>query len=198
MTPAPPTGPADRALVSAAKAGSVRAFEDLVRRHERAIFVFLCRMADDPAQAEDWTQEAFVKAWSRLNQCRDEDAFRSWLYAIAARTALVGRRGAGRSAARDTAWAELRAETELPGAATAALDLQAALQRLPDKDRVVAALIFGAGLTHAEAAVALRLPLGTVKTRANRARARLAEILDAWRPRASAGETETADPGRPE
>lgn len=196
MISSPPNEPDDRALVGAAKAGSVRAFADLVRRHERAIFVFLCRMAGDPAQAEDWTQEVFVKAWLRLKQCRDADAFRSWLYAIAARTALAERRRAGRAATRDTAWAELRAEAEPAGAAAAALDLQAALDRLPDRDRVVAALIFGGGLTHAEAATALRLPLGTVKTRAARARARLTGMLDAWRPRAS--RTETLEQGRPE
>jgi RNA polymerase sigma-70 factor (ECF subfamily) len=192
----PPHEPDDGALVGAAKAGSLRAFADLVRRHERAIFVFLCRMAGDPAQAEDWTQEVFVKAWSRLNQCRDAGTFRSWLYAIAARTALAERRRSGRAAARDTAWAELRAGPEPAGAAAAALDLQTALARLPDKDRVVAALIFDAGLTHAETAAALRMPLGTVKTRAVRARDRLAGMLDAWRP--SVARTETPGRGRPE
>ncbi len=192
MVSGPPNAPDDRALVGAAKAGSVRAFADLVRRHERAIFVFLCRMADDPARAEDWTQEVFVKAWSRLKQCRDSEAFRSWLYAIAARTALAERRRSGRSAARDTAWAGLQqAEAEPAGASAAALDLQAALARLPDRDRAVAALIFGGGLTQAETAAALRLPLGTVKTRAARARSRLTNMLDAWRPAAAGTETST-------
>lgn len=153
-------------------------------------------MADDPAQAEDWTQEVFVKAWSRLKQCRDADAFRSWLYAIAARTALAERRRSGRAVARDAAWAELRTETEPTGEAAAAIDLQAALARLPAKDRVVAGLVFDAGLTHAETAAALRLPLGTVKTRAARARDRLTTMLDAWRPPTAA--SGVADKRRPE
>lgn len=172
----------DEALIEAGRRESVGAFAELMRRHERAVFIFLCRMADDPGQAEDWAQEAFLKAWPKLGQCRDPGAVRSWFYAIAARTALDHRRQMRRGVVRDAAWAFLRENADLGEATEALVDLQVALARLPDRDRLVAALVFGAELTQAEAAVALHLPLGTVKTRMNRARGRLAELLHAWAP----------------
>lgn len=138
------------------------------------------------AEAEDATQEACVKAWLTLWRFRPGAPFRPWLVRIAINEARNRRRGAGRRAGlvlrlgpeAAGAGASPSAETEaLAGAERARL--AAAVGRLRADDQLVIGARYFMGLSEAEAAIALGLRLGTVKSRLSRALGRLHTELEA-------------------
>jgi RNA polymerase sigma factor (sigma-70 family) len=166
----------DAPLVRAARGGSQAAFGRLVERHQQGLRGFLRRSCG--ADADDVAQDALVTAWSTLGRLRDENGFRSWLYGIAWRKAQTRRRSAARSARRDGEWL---ADGE--GEGTSALDpadrmaLEAAMADLPADQRAAVALCLAEGWTHGEAAEALGLPLGTIKSHVARGRDKLLAAL---------------------
>lgn len=164
--------------------GDPRAFGTLVRRHQGRIRAQLRQLLrDDPATADDLAQETFVLAWRKLEQFRGEARFSTWLHRIAHACFLQHRRsraGAARPTApeaTDTGLAVITGSPEL------GIDLDTALNQLPEPQR--SALLYCAqlGLSHEEAATVLDLPLGTVKTHVTRGKARLRELLRDWSPR---------------
>ncbi|NEX91371.1 RNA polymerase sigma factor [Caulobacter sp. 17J65-9] len=167
-------------LIAAARAGSAEAFAALVRRHQQAVRGFLRRAGGDVAEADDLAQEAFIAAWSRIGAFHGRASLRSWLCAIAWRKLQTARRGAQRTRARERHVAQLEpSTTRLDPASDARLDLEIALAGLEPEQRAALALCLGADFSHAEAAHALGLPLGTVKSHVARGRARLAQALGA-------------------
>lgn len=175
--PAAPMASAhDLELVALAAAGNRGAFGELVRRHGSAVRGLLRRMGADAALADDLAQDAFLAAYEQIAEFRGEGTFQAWVRRIAARLYVRRWRGDKRF--------DLHAETPEPEAdapkpsAGDRIDLEGALHRLPDVERVCVSLCYGAGLSHAEAALALNLPLGTVKSHVKRGldrlRARLA------------------------
>jgi RNA polymerase sigma factor (sigma-70 family) len=171
----------DAELVAQARRSSQVAFARLVDRHQRALRGFLRRACGgDHALADDLAQETFIAAWSRLRAYRGEASFRSWLCAIAWRKAATAVRGAARGARRDADWLQAEAQTRGDGAAPdARLAVERALAALPPEQRAAVALCLAADFSHAEAAVVLGSPLGTVKSHVARGKARLAELLGA-------------------
>lgn len=167
---------ADEALVAAARAGSSAAFARLVDRHQRPLRAFLRRTCGDWALADDLAQETFLTAWSRLGALKSGASVRAWLCGIAYRKHLTTRRARGRDRARDAAW-----EAEKPPSSGAMSDerltLEAAMAGLPPDQRACVALCLAADFSHAEAAEALGLPVGTVKSHVTRGRARLLQAL---------------------
>ncbi len=168
--------PVDQALVQAARTGSPRAFADLVARHQAGVRAFLVRLCHDPAEAEDLAQETFLTAWSKLGTVRPDANVRSWLCGLAWRKVLTARRGRARSAARDRQWLDTRPAFDTP-AARDQMAVRAALETLAPDQQAVVALCLAADWSHAEAAEALGLPLGTVKSHAARGRAKLLEAM---------------------
>lgn len=162
----------DQALAQAARAGSSRAFDELVQRHQAAVRGFLRRVCADPAEADDLAQEAFLTAWSKLGTLRPDASVRSWLCGLAWRKAMTAQRGRARSAARDRQWLDTRPEFDTPAARDQVAVRQALLTLAPD-ERAVIALCLAADWSHAEAAEALGLPVGTVKSHIARGRAKL-------------------------
>lgn len=162
----------DEALVAAAQAGSAEAFSRLVERHQQAVRAFLRRACGDWATADDLAQETFLAAWPRIGRLKAGGSVRAWLCGIAYRKHLTARRSTLRGRARDAAY-----EAERIAPATGALDdrlaLEAAMAGLPADQRACVALCLAADFSHAEAAEALGLPLGTVKSHVTRGRARL-------------------------
>lgn len=156
----------DLELVALATAGGRTAFGELVRRHGSAVRGLLRRMGADPAMADDLAQDAFLAAYEQIAEFRGEGTFQAWVRSIAAR--LYVRRW------RRDKHLDFHAETpELgdegpPSNAGDRIDLDEALRRLPEAERVCVSLCYGAGLTNAEAASALNLPLGTVKSHVKR------------------------------
>lgn len=168
----------DHELIEAARRGSSVAFGRLVDRHQRAVRAFLRRALGNEAEADDLAQEAFVTAWERIGAYRGEAAFRTWLCGIAWRKLATARRSWARSSRRETEWMETEAlERPTGGQADQRLALEAALASLPLEQRAAVALCLGGEFSHAEAAQALNLPLGTVKSHVARGRTRLLQVL---------------------
>ena len=130
------------------------------------------------SEAEDVTQEAFVKAFKALPRFREGAPLRPWLMQIVANEARNRRRSRGRRerlAVRVAAQAggDPGSPEDLALGALSASELRAALARLDDRDRTVIAFRYFAGLSEVEAAAALGVPAGTVKSRLSRALERL-------------------------
>lgn len=168
----------DEALVAAAQAGSTEAFSRLVERHQQALRAFLRRACGDWAQADDLAQEAFLTAWNTIGRLKTGASVRAWLCGIGYRKHLTARRSAGRSRARDAAYEAAR--TDPPGdAPDERMALERAMAELAPEQRACVALCLAADFSHAEAAEALGMPLGTVKSHVARGRARLLSVLGA-------------------
>lgn len=170
--------PADDAeLVARARAGSDAAFAILVGRHQAAVRGFLRRtLGGGWAEADDIAQDTFLVAWSSLRTLKEPAGIRAWLCGIAWRKAKDRLRSSLRGAVRDAAWLE---SVNLPVgvAAEDRLALAAAMRDLAPDVRACVALCLADGWPHAEAAAALGLPLGTVKSHITRGRARLLKAL---------------------
>lgn len=175
----------DVELCSYAAAGERRAFGELVRRHGSAIRHLLRRMGAQPAEADDVAQDALLAAFERIAEFRGEGTFAGWVKRIAARQYL---RRLQREK-RLTAIAAEQPEAE-EGAADAdaehRIDLDEALKTLSPAERLCVSMCYGAGLSHGEAADALNLPLGTVKSHVKRG-------LDKLRARMAPGSGSTVE-----
>jgi RNA polymerase sigma-70 factor (ECF subfamily) len=164
----------DVELCSFAASGERRAFGELVRRHGSAVRGLVRRMGAAASEADDVAQDAFLTAFERIAEFRGEGTFAGWVKRIAARGYL---RRLQRE--RKLAALALDAPSE-PGSqdAESTIDLDEALKTLAAPERICVTLCFAAGLSHTEAAEALNLPLGTVKSHVKRGleklRARLA------------------------
>jgi RNA polymerase sigma factor (sigma-70 family) len=155
----------DLELCSLAATGERRSFGELVRRHGSAVRGVLRRMGAQGAEADDVAQDAFLTAFERVSEFRGEGTFAGWVKKIAARLYL-------RRLQRERRLGAMTAEAvedEAPRSdADAAIDLDGALQALNAMERICVTMCFGAGLSHSEAAEALNLPLGTVKSHVKR------------------------------
>ena len=157
----------DVELCTHAATGERRAFGELVRRHGSAVRGVLRRMGAQAAEADDVAQDAFLTAFERIAEFRGEGTFAGWVRKIAARLYLRRMQRDRRLGAFATD--EIEDEPDLGGGdADAAIDLDEALKVLGPAERLCVTLCFGAGLSHNEAAEALNLPLGTVKSHVKR------------------------------
>ncbi|MGZ3402318.1 MAG: RNA polymerase sigma factor [Phenylobacterium sp.] len=172
MSPASP----DEALVAAAQSGSTEAFSRLVERHQQALRAFLRRACGDWATADDLAQETFLAAWARIGRLKTGASVRAWLCGIGYNKHLTSIRSASRERARATRYEEGRDET-IDAAPEDKLALEKAMADLPPEQRACVALCLAADFSHAEAAEALDMPLGTVKSHVSRGRARLCQAL---------------------
>jgi RNA polymerase sigma factor (sigma-70 family) len=170
----------DEALAREAKRGSSHAFESLVRRNQSLVRGFLRRLCSgDSALADDLAQETFVMAWRRIGSFEAKGSFKGWLCRIAYTQFLQNRRSAKASARREEAvMAEAATMQDDRGAAEARLDLDRVMAVLSPEQRAAMALCYGEGMSHAEAAEALGLPLGTVKSHVMRGRAKVLAEFD--------------------
>jgi RNA polymerase sigma factor (sigma-70 family) len=173
----------DAALVARARAGDRDAFGVLVTRHQRAALRTAFAIGGSESEAEDVTQEAFVKAFRSLRRFEDGRPLRPWLMQIVANEARNRRRSRSRRERLAVRAASVggrpsgSAEDLALGEVTAG-EVRAALARLDDRDRTVIALRYFAGLSEAETAGALEVPPGTVKSRLSRALDRLSAELE--------------------
>ncbi|WP_397413787.1 RNA polymerase sigma factor [Phenylobacterium sp.] len=157
----------DVELCRFAVSGEGRAFGELVRRHGSGVRTLLRRMGAQPAEADDVAQDAFLTAFERIAEFRGEGAFAGWVKRIAARLYLGRLKRDRRLKALDDAGIDLETpgEADEPGDR---LDLDEALKGLSTAERLCVSMCYGAGLSHNEAAEALNLPLGTVKSHVKR------------------------------
>jgi RNA polymerase sigma factor (sigma-70 family) len=157
----------DVELCSHSAMGERRAFGELVRRHGSAVRGVLRRMGAQGAEADDVAQDAFLTAFERIAEFRGEGTFAAWVKKIAARLYLRRLQRDRRLGAMTAEAVEDEAEI-VHGDADATIDLEEALKVLSAAERLCVTMCFGAGLSHTEAAEALNLPLGTVKSHVKR------------------------------
>jgi RNA polymerase sigma-70 factor (ECF subfamily) len=163
------------------------AFETLVHRYERELFAYLRRFLGDAGLAEDVFQSTFLAVHRKRAKYVEGRPFRPWLYAIATNQAIDTQRRnrRHRMASLDRAirdgdgsFAASVADDHPTGDDTVAQRdaeawMLAAIERLPEPLRRTLALVYRSGLKHREAAAALGIPVGTVKSRVNTAIGRL-------------------------
>ena len=173
----------DAELIERARGGEIVAYEELVRRYQ-AVAVRTAHLIAPDGDAEDATQEAFVKAYAALARFRPDAPFRPWLLRIVANEA----RNRRRSATRRTGLAlraveDRRPDDAAPSPESAVLagerrsTLVNAVNALRDEDREVIAVRYFLDLSEAEAATTLGIPRGTVKSRLSRALGRLRDQI---------------------
>jgi RNA polymerase sigma-70 factor (ECF subfamily) len=175
----------DTELVAQARQGDEVAFEQLVLKHQRYVFNLAYRVLGDYTEAEDMTQEAFVRVWRGLSGFRGQARFTTWLYRIVHNLCLNRLPGLQRELLQTEPLEEVLAD---PGPSPADLFavreqmafLHAQLDRLPEKYRLVLTLRYLQHLSYDEIAAALEMPMGTVKTHIHRARRLLRERLSQW------------------
>jgi RNA polymerase sigma-70 factor, ECF subfamily len=171
--------PDDAELLHRHVAGDSEAFGELVRRHRDRLWAVALRTLGNPDDAADAVQDALLNAFRRASSFRGDSAVTTWLHRIVVNACLDRMR---QSASRPSvAWAE---EFDPPSSgsdpgtlAAIRLDVEAALATLPDDQRVAVVLVDMEGYPVAEVAQLLGCPVGTVKSRCARARARLLPLL---------------------
>jgi len=187
----------DYDLVRAALGGSERAFRTLVERYQRAVLSLVTRILLNREDAEDVAQEAFVKAFTKLDTFDPAYKFSNWLFKIAHNTALDALRKRGTSPASidpgggtedEWVWTQIAdprapAPDEAAAMAEFRADVERALGRLRPEFRAVIVLRHLEGRAYEDIAEILSLPLGTVKTFLFRARRELAGLLEQHRQR---------------
>jgi RNA polymerase sigma-70 factor, ECF subfamily len=153
-------------------------FENLYRAHLGQIYGLCLRLTGQPALAEDCTQECFIAVWRALPTFEGRSQLSTWLHRIAVNTVLAHRRRRPSDALR-VAGALDEVATEVPGETDAAgtVDVEAALDRLPQGARDVVVLVGVYGHSHEEAARMLGIATGTSKAQLHRGRRLLAQQL---------------------
>jgi RNA polymerase sigma-70 factor (ECF subfamily) len=167
-------------LIQAVLAGDPRAERALYDGHVDRVFRLCYRMAHgDEARAQDFTQETFVRAFSRLAEFRGASALATWLHSIAVSICLNGMRRVKRWHERETPLDSVPEPGSMRRQAEPDLKerLGQAIDELPEHYRVVFVMYDMEGYTHEEIGGVLDMPVGTSKARLSRARARLRESL---------------------
>jgi RNA polymerase sigma-70 factor (ECF subfamily) len=163
-----------RALAQRSRGDAAGDFPRLVALHQQSLRAFLRRLSRDHAQADDIAQEAFIIAWDRIETFDRSRDFRPFLFGIAWRKLSESRRAIFRRLTREAV--ALEDETVIPDM-NLRLDLAAALATLPEQQRAALLLCLVHDFSHAEAAEALAIPLGTLKSLVSRGRDRLKAAL---------------------
>jgi RNA polymerase sigma-70 factor (ECF subfamily) len=168
----------ETADVGRAASGDQEAFERLYRGHVGRVYSLAVRMVG-AVEADDLTQEVFIRAWSKLGTFKGEAQFGTWLHRLAVNHILsrrtVLRRREGRLLGGEGIMGRLMAPKRR--ASGAALDLEQAIGQLPTRAREVFVMYDVEGFSHEEVADALGVSVGTSKSQLHRARMLLREQL---------------------
>lgn len=167
----------ERQLVERMLNGDVAAFEIMVGRHRATLVALADSRLHSLADAEDVAQEAFVQAFFRLHELRDPGALRPWLRRITERLALMRLRGRREEPIAPECLDRVNGNHSDEDDAVNGAEVHTALAQLSKPTQETVALTWVAGYTCAEAARILGVKEGTVKSRLNRARAKLRDAL---------------------
>jgi RNA polymerase sigma-70 factor (ECF subfamily) len=181
----------DRQLVERAQRGDKQAFSLLVEKYQRKLARLLSRFIRDPAEVEDVTQEAFIKAYRALPAFRGDSAFYTWLYRIGINTAKNYLMALGRRAPTSTEIEAEEAEGFEEGEQLRDINtpeslllsneiaetVNATIEKLPEELRRAIQMREIEGMSYEDIAQAMDCPIGTVRSRIFRAREAIAEQL---------------------
>ena len=174
----------DRQLVARAQRGDKHAFELLVEKYQRKLARLLSRFIRDPAEVEDVTQEAFIKAYRALPAFRGDSAFYTWLYRIGINTAKNYLMAMGRRAPTSTEVEAEEAEGFEEGEQLRDINtpesvllsneiantVNRTIEQLPEELRTAIQLREIEGMSYEDIAKVMDCPIGTVRSRIFRAR----------------------------
>src|SRR5436305_8373740 len=183
--------PEDSVLISRSQRGDRRAFDDLIRKHGKRAYQYAFRLTSNPEEAGDVVADAFVRVYSALHNFKGQSAFTTWLYRILTNCFLDMRK---REKSRPTTSLEAALVTEEGDLERQVEDdapsphqeaeksereraVEKAVGQLPEYQRAMITMYHVENLSYEEIAEALDLPIGTVKSRLNRARLSLRELL---------------------
>ncbi len=196
----------DGELIESFLQGDMSAFEELVRRYESQVYNLSYRLLGNPEDALDACQEVFILLFRKLSTFRSEARFSTWLYRVTTNACRDFRRRkkfalslSGRGEDDEPGWEEIIAGQEMhPDELLVRLEeqekVQSAINRLPEKFREMVVLHDIEGYNYAEMAEILGISLGTVKSRLNRARKRLAaEGREMVEPQGGGGPSKTME-----
>jgi RNA polymerase sigma-70 factor (ECF subfamily) len=181
----------DQQLVARAQSGDKLAFGLLVEKYQRKLARLLSRFIRDPAEVEDVTQEAFIKAYRALPAFRGDSAFYTWLYRIGINTAKNYLMAMGRRAPTSTEVEAEEAEGFDEGeqlrdintpeslllSSEIATTVNSTIEQLPEELRTAIQMREIEGMSYEDIAKAMNCPIGTVRSRIFRAREAIAEQL---------------------
>lgn len=187
---------ADTALIQRCQANDAAAFNEIVSRYKNRVHNYVCRMVGQGVDAEDLTQETFVRAYMSIKSFQSRASLNTWLYRIATNICIDFVRKTNRVKAMTSSFVredddnEHDGELEFPDERfdpqsqflnkELGVQLQGALQSLPEKLRTVVLLHDIEGLAYEEIAQIVDCPLGTVKSRLFNARASLRDKLQPY------------------
>jgi len=177
-----------QATVRLAQQGDAAAFETIFELHSRRVYALCLRMLSDPVEAEDLAQEAFLQLFRKIHTFRGESAFSSWLHRLTANVVLMSFR---RKKPQATSLDEMMRsddDNEMPRMELGATDprlsgvcdrmnLQTAIEALPEGYRLMFLLHDVHGYEHNEIARMLDCSIGNSKSQVHKARKRLREVL---------------------
>jgi len=172
-------GPADEELVLKSQQGDMHAFDELVERYHGKIYGLTYNMTSNREDAEDLTQEVFVKAFEALPRFRGKSSFYTWLYRIAVNKTINYRKKRNRKRTlsldqfdqeikTDETYHDLTAKgSPLRNISLSELQekLNEALQHLSEKHRTVVVMHDMQGIPHDEIAKVVKASVGTVRSR---------------------------------
>ncbi len=181
----------DEELIAAYKGGDESAFAQLTRRHLNGVYSFIVRFVGEPQEAEDITQDTFLKAWKSLQKYNESSSkFKTWLFRIARNTSIDFLRKkkhvpfshfeteAGVNVLTETIASEEEPPEQLMMKLEDAKELRQTLELLPPKAREILLLYYTNDMTFEEIGGVLGEPPNTVKSRHRRALQALREILE--------------------
>jgi RNA polymerase sigma-70 factor (ECF subfamily) len=178
----------DQRLIAECLDGDTAAFGELVRRYQDRLYNTVYRLVENPEDAQDVVQDAFLNAYQSLDGFKGDSLFFTWLYRIAVNTAISHRRkqrvllsiDAGPNGANRVQPLDVSAYSR-PGEALERAEqdqrLHHALSRLSPEHRAVLILKDMEGQKYEEMADVLGVPIGTIRSRLHRARAELRQLL---------------------
>jgi len=180
----------DSELINKAKNGDAKAYEGLLKKYKNSVYNLVYRMVRDVQEAEDLTQEAFIKAFNSLALFNEEYAFSTWLYKIATNNCIDffrKRKLQTYSLDKPIQYKDSEIQHEIPDpdlnpeksilARERSSMIQEAIETLPEKYYTAIVLRHNDEKSYEEIAEILELPLGTVKARIFRAREMLNKVL---------------------
>ena len=179
----------DHHLIAACLAGDAAAFGGLVRRYQERLFNTVIRLVDNPEDANDVVQEAFLNAYQSLDGFKGDSLFFTWLYRIAVNTAISLRRKQRAAISIDANRNGSQvidphdpSEQNRPGYAIEQAEqrrrVQHALNRLSPEHRMVLVMKDMEGQKYETMAEILQVPIGTIRSRLHRARLELRQLLE--------------------